>query len=328
MYSGVVGLEDTMEYRKLISFGKNSFVVSLPKAWVRQSKLKKGDLIYVEEAGQNLVLSNKEGAAPVEDRETVINVDGKSAALITREVNSAYISNSKTLTLKGKEVRSKIKQIQEIIQNLIALEIMEQTSDVIIAKDFLNMDKVSMDELIRKMDVVTRTMLRETGNIFNEDNYENINERDKDVNRLYFLIYRAVLYNLENPVKAMKNFKLNSIDLFKIHRVAFYIEGIADESRRTARYARLVKISPGDRKKVEQLLSTIMQLYMDTMKSIYNKDADLAYKLSETKIEFNKELEALEERNRSLDNFVQMTGRIKRMISHIHNLGRHSYTPL
>ncbi len=44
-----------MEYRKLISFGKNSFVISLPKAWVRHSKLKKGDLIYVEEASDHLM---------------------------------------------------------------------------------------------------------------------------------------------------------------------------------------------------------------------------------------------------------------------------------
>ena len=30
-----------MDFRKLISFGKNSFVVSMPKAWVNKFNLKK-----------------------------------------------------------------------------------------------------------------------------------------------------------------------------------------------------------------------------------------------------------------------------------------------
>ena len=38
-----------MEFRKLISFGKTSFVMSLPKGWVVKNKLKKGDLIALEE---------------------------------------------------------------------------------------------------------------------------------------------------------------------------------------------------------------------------------------------------------------------------------------
>ena len=49
-----------MEYRKLISFGKSSFVVSLPKSWIKQNKLKKGDLIHFEDEGNNLVIKKKE----------------------------------------------------------------------------------------------------------------------------------------------------------------------------------------------------------------------------------------------------------------------------
>ena len=49
-----------MEYRKLISFGKNSFVVSLPKSWIKQNKLIKGDLIHISDNGSDLILSKKE----------------------------------------------------------------------------------------------------------------------------------------------------------------------------------------------------------------------------------------------------------------------------
>ena len=35
-----------MEYRKIIEFGKSSYVVSLPKPWLNAKKLKKGDACF------------------------------------------------------------------------------------------------------------------------------------------------------------------------------------------------------------------------------------------------------------------------------------------
>ncbi len=315
-----------MEYRKLISFGKSSFVISLPKSWIVQNKVKKGDLIYLEENGPNLLLSRSESVKNNEEKKITINVDGKSLLLITREVNSAYILNNRIITLKGKEIKNNIKELQSVIQNLIALEIMEQSSDSITAKDFLNMKKVSVDELIRKMDVVTKTMLNECKDIFIEDNYKNTNERDKDVNRLYFLLYRIVLYNIENPMNALKEFKLTSIDFLKYLYVGFYIEGIADEARRTARFLRLLKISSADKDKLVGILSEIIQQYFDTMKFIYNKDSENVLKLSELKKIFNDKLDELEKSNPEIKYYCTIIHRIRRMISYIHGLGRVSYT--
>ncbi|MBI2662037.1 phosphate uptake regulator PhoU [Candidatus Woesearchaeota archaeon] len=315
-----------MEYRKLISFGKNSFVVSLPKNWVRQSKLKKGDLIYIEENNQKLILSKGDSEKGTEERQRVILIDGKSITLIEREINAAYIANCRNIILKGVELKSKIKELQRAIQNLIALEIMEQTSDVIYAKDFLNMDKVSIEELIRKMDVIARTMIKESSRIFAEDNYENINDRDRDVNRLYFLLYRAVLYNLEYPMKAFKNFNYMPVDLLKFHFIGFYIEGIADEVRRTARFARKISVSAHDKKQLEQFFDKVERYYTDTMKAIYAKDSELGLKLSELKKAYLTELEELERKNMQVPDFIKMLSRQRRLVSFVHNLGRTVYT--
>ena len=87
-----------MEYRKLISFGKSSFVVSIPKPWINKQNLKKGDVLYFEETEENLILSAKEKETDEEKKTTInnqfiyfrnhlalfedcINCDRKSAAL-------------------------------------------------------------------------------------------------------------------------------------------------------------------------------------------------------------------------------------------------------
>mgnify|MGYP001567062082 FL=1 len=313
-----------MEYRKLISFGKSSFVVSMPKSWVNQNKLKKGDLIYLEESGQNLLLSKSDIKKEEENKTKVIAIDGKNINLIAREVNSSYILNFKTIVLKGKEIKDRIKEIQEIFQNLIALEVMEQTANTIVAKDFLNMEQVSVEEIIRKMDIITRTMMKESFGALTSDNYENINQRDKDVNRLYFLLYRTILYNFEHPSNAIKKLKMNPMQLSNHLFMGFYLEGIADETRRTARFSRFIKVGAKDKITLLTFLSKIEQYYLDTMKAIYDKDGAWALRLSDSKLNLNHELDVLEKNNTEY-NFMNMVSRLRRMLSYIHSLGRIVY---
>ena len=93
-----------MEYRKLIAFGKSSYVISLPKAWIRQQKMKKGDLIYLEERENSLLLSSKIQGSP-EPKKITISVDNKKIPQIRREVNAAYIENYREIALVGKQLK-------------------------------------------------------------------------------------------------------------------------------------------------------------------------------------------------------------------------------
>lgn len=315
-----------MEYRKLISFGKSSFVVSLPKPWVRQNNLKKGDMIHVDATGPSLLLSSNGSEKTKEEKQKVILIDGKTNFDINKEVCSAYIQNYSQIILKGTQIKNKVKEVQEAVQSLIALEVMEQTSNSIIAKDFLNMDTVSVKELVRKMDIVTRTMMLESCAIFNDDNYKSLNERDRDVNRLYHLHYRAILYNLENPLKALKNFNLTGLDLLRSKYIGFYIEAIADETRRIARYARLMKVSAQKQKEIQGLLQRIYDYYVETMKAAHNNDVELSLKLSGYKRKFDKELKKFEPETPHIPHLNGAINRMQRMISLIHNLGRVLYT--
>ncbi|MBT6774192.1 phosphate uptake regulator PhoU [Candidatus Woesearchaeota archaeon] len=315
-----------MEYRKLISFGKSSYVVSIPKPWVIQNKLKKGDHIYIEESGSNLILSKKESSEKKENKRKIIDIDKKSPHWIWREVCSGYILNNHEIVLQGSEIKNKVKELQNVVQNLIALEIMEQTSDTIVAKDFLDMDNVSLLELIQKMDVVTRTMINESCQVFEECNYDSINDRDKDVNRLYFLLYRAALFNMENPTKAMKNFKLTPMDMLRSLFMGFYIEVIADEVRRAIRYARMIEGSPEIKKQIKSFLEKMRDYYVGTMKSFYKKDIEAAFKLSDLKMDFEKDLDKLENEVQKIEHLNKVVNRLQRLVTNIHNLGRIVYT--
>jgi len=138
-----------MEYRKLIAFGKSSYVISLPKAWIRQQKMKKGDLIYLEERENSLLLSSKIQGSP-EPKKITISVDNKKIPQIRREVNAAYIENYREIALVGKQLKQQSAELLDMARSLIALEVLEITTEKIVTKDFLDMDKVSIKELIKK----------------------------------------------------------------------------------------------------------------------------------------------------------------------------------
>ncbi|MBI2665723.1 phosphate uptake regulator PhoU [Candidatus Woesearchaeota archaeon] len=314
-----------MEYRKLISFGKSSFVVSLPKNWVRQNKLQKGDLIYFDDNGPNLILSKQENKHDDEEKEITIQTDKKSTRQIQREIISAYIRNYKTIILIGEELKNKVEDIQKIIQNLVALEILEQTSKKIVAKDFLNMPETEIKSLIKKMDVTVRSMLSDCKLIFTDDVYTNIKHRDSDVNKLSFLVYRAIRYGLEHPIIIDKKYHMSSNELLSLWWVVFNIENVGDDAKRIARYVQSMEFNPEMKNKFLSILDKLDKNYVQLMNSLYKNDQFLAHAIHETKKETIAQCDDFYKRYHQTMWCGHLVNQLKSLATNIHNIGRSVY---
>jgi len=320
----MLGGINKMEYRKLIAFGKSSFVVSLPKAWINKQNLQKGDVIYFNEEDNNLLLSAS-AEKKDEHKEIIIEVDGKDIKQIKREVFGAYIRNYKTITLLGNEIKIKAKDINSIIQRLMALEVMEQTSKKIVAKDFLNFDDVSIDNIIRKIDIVIRAMIEDCENMFKEDSYDSINYRDNDVNKLVFLVFRIVKYGYENPSYMSKRFNLNTGGLSNFWLMASHLESVADEVKRIARKLKTIELNNKEQKSYWELLTQIKDSYLQIMKSYYNMDVDAAHKVINQRESLIEQCEDFYKKNKNVFGIGFLVDRTKSMIIHVCHLGRVLY---
>ncbi|MBU0459802.1 MAG: AbrB/MazE/SpoVT family DNA-binding domain-containing protein [Nanoarchaeota archaeon] len=312
-----------MEYRKLISFGKSSYVVSLPKNWVNQQNLKKGDLIYIDENEGNLVLQPQ--PSKIDEKEIFINIDGKSLSHIKRELISAYIKNNRTITFLGNEIKNRAKDLQPIIQSLIALEVMEQDSKKIVAKDFLNFESISTQSLIRKMDILIRSMLTDCENMFTEDTSESINYRDNDVNKLTFLIFRIAKFGLENPAYVGKYFNLKSNSLLSLWALAADMELMADEVKCVAGYMHNIKLN---KKKQEEFVVIIKQArenYQKIMKAYYDQKGENVHEAINDKEELINRCVNFYLENREVQWIGFLTNRTKGIIKHIAHIGRTVY---
>ncbi|MBR9683173.1 phosphate uptake regulator PhoU [Candidatus Woesearchaeota archaeon] len=314
-----------MEYRKLIAFGKSSFVVSLPKAWVIKQKLQKGDTLYFKEQDGSLVLSPKEKESALEEKEGIINIDGKNIRRIQRELFTSYIKNYKKITFVGNDIKEKAKLIQNSIQKLVAVEIIEQDSKKIIAKDFLNIDDINIDQLVRKMDVIAKSMLEDCRNMFEEDTCENINFRDNDVNKFHFLIFRIVWFGLENPSLVMKKFNLNSNNLLNLWWLAYSIERIADCTKRIARYMQRTKLDQKSQQEFKEILASVGADYIGMMKGYYAKDPEIVHQLLQNREETVKRCDTFFLQNKEAPFIGYLMDNTKALLVNTHAIGRMIY---
>ncbi len=316
-----------MEYRKIIKFGNSSHIVTLPNDWLKKNKLNKGDTIYFEENGNNeLIFSPRLLKKEKELKEIIINTNDKKVDRVKREIISAYLNDYTTIKISGDNIRKYESDVRQTIQNLMALEIVEQGNNFIIAKDFLDLNTISVDTIVRRMDTILRSMMDDIKNANKNTNFLQIVSRDEDVNRLMFLGIRILRSSLKDPSTA-KSLKITSYQVLEHWSIINNIEKIADETKRLARF--LEKIKKADKETFERILvlyDKIEATYLNAMKAYYNQDIELAYSLSSAKKNLSEEFTVLYQKNFDKKNIPIITENLKETISVVHNILRRVFS--
>jgi phosphate uptake regulator len=264
-----------MEYRKIIGFGKSSFVVSLPKSWIASNNLKKGSSVSLTEENDKIVIS----ATPIPDSrdgDTSITIDtkGKSDKFLQREIISAYISGYNAIHIRGDDIKEKRKAINDACKNLVALEIIKQDDTAIVAKDFLDITDINLKELIRKIDNNVRSMSHDTIDMLKskgsghlspsnrEELLGQIYERDDSINKLSFLCFRSIKDMLMNPSKTRESM----IDLFKAWTTVMYLERTGDEMKRLYRNALDIDLTKKEIEEITAAVKEVADIYKNVMR--------------------------------------------------------------
>ncbi len=217
-----------MESRKIIKFGTSSYVITLPFEWIKKNKLEKGNILNLIENKNSLFLTIKKEK---EEKRAEINIDGKVLKLFNRELISYYLKNFKYIKITGKNIIDKLEEIRILKDKLSSLEIVEIKSNSITLKDLtsptelnvkniileiVNMEKVFFDEIIKKDKKKIHFL---------------ISNLDKNINKLSFLGYKAINYNLDT----WKNTDQLKNEIY-YWRIISSFETIGDITKRLTRY--------------------------------------------------------------------------------------------
>jgi len=276
-----------LHIRKLVKAGIASHTVSLPKNWLSKNKLNKGSIIYIVEEGDNTlrIKTNLEQKSK-EKKEKRIQTEKKNLDEIQREITSAYLNNYSKIIISGKDLNKKASQIRQMLHDFVALEIVEQTSQHIIAKDMLNLSEVSINKTIRRMDMILRSMLIDSMSQ-DQDTSHTLSHRDCDINRLYFLLFRLLKHSLvDDLVAAALDLKRTQI-LGKWYLI-LNLQNLANAGKKINTLAN--QLNKKDFLTFKESVKQINQNYLDVMKSYFTNNKNQANKVAQARRETEENL--------------------------------------
>jgi len=213
-----------MEARKLQRVGA-SYLISVPKHWVDSNGLKKGSMVIVHERADGmLILDPGLAEAPLRQRSVITNPSN-----VARDILAGYLAGNDVVEINlGKEMTPTLKrEVKGMADFLVGVEILEEDAS-----------KMTLQCLIpRSIDAIT--YLRRTYGIaakMHEDAIrsfirndqelaQDVLDRDREVDRLYFLVVRQLRKAIASPIGDLM---LSPLNLLDYRLVAKEVEAIAD----------------------------------------------------------------------------------------------------
>ena len=185
-----------MDVRRVQMTGGSSYIITLPKEWVKKSNIEKNDPVGLLSQSDGTLLVTSEMNRKNHQRIKEFKVDEKSnERFLFRKLIGAYISGFDSIEIKSKgRMTPKIrKTIRKFIQTTIGQEVVEETDNKVILKDLLNPAEMPFHRSIKRMHIMVKGMYEDTINAIRTKDKklaEDVILRDNEIDRLHWLIAR------------------------------------------------------------------------------------------------------------------------------------------
>jgi phosphate uptake regulator len=262
---------ETMEIRRVQMTGGSSYIITLPKEWIKSLNIKKNDPVGLfSQSDGNLLVTAKI------DREHIHRIKEFDTTKITeqkfllRRLIGAYIAGYDSIKVTSSTRMSPLVKmtVREFTQATIGQEIVEETDTYILIKDLLNPAEMPFDRTIKRMYIIAKGMHEDIMSAIQRNDKklaEDVLSRDNEIDRLHWLIARQnniILRNISFAEKMGITIELATTS-FLISRI---IERIGDHIIRIAKNA--VNLTE---KKVDELLIEKLQSASQFSLEIFNK---------------------------------------------------------
>lgn len=201
-------MSENEETRKIQFTGKSSYIVTLPKDWINELGLKRGDQLKIARKGATAleVYPPKHEAKSSKKEHAVLEIDREEEpSSIVRKLISLYFLGFKTITIKPKGLRLNPAQrstVKESVKKmLMGSEITSDSSTEITVQVLVNLLELSVDGAFKRMVHLAKSMCTDAILAARENNAELAREvinTDDEVDRFGFYIIRQLKIAIQN----------------------------------------------------------------------------------------------------------------------------------
>jgi phosphate uptake regulator len=269
-----------MEIRRVQMTGGSSYIITLPKEWIKASNIKKNDPIglLTQSDGTLLITSKMKQEQLYKLKKFDTSKIPKHTFLLRRLIGTYIAGYTSIIVVSPSRMPAEVRNvIKTFTQTTIGQEIVEETDNSITLKDLLNPAEMPLDRTIKRMQVIVKGMNEDTLRALKTGDTKLADEivsRDTEVDRLHWLVarqYHMILQNVSLAEKMNITIGLSST-YFLISRI---IERIGDHIVRIAQNIQHLKTNKQNQDiidKIETASSLAVDIFNKSIGAFFRKD--------------------------------------------------------
>ncbi len=230
--------EKDLGYRRVQSTGRGSYIISLPKEWVKDIGLKRGSEIAFEvQPDSSLVLVPRKLKETVDEeskqKEYCVNVDPKEEPQSTlRMIKALYAIGADIIHIRFKTVEDaekyKTGTKNFVRDTFLGSEIIDETDDEITVQILIKHSEFPIEKAVRRMAIVALSANKDAiAALKNRSStlFDSVINAHNDVDRLGLYVVRQLKYGIERNLfrelgfKTPKEFLLFRITVNEIQNI-------------------------------------------------------------------------------------------------------------
>ncbi|MGD0476823.1 MAG: phosphate uptake regulator PhoU [Nitrososphaerales archaeon] len=289
-----------MDFRKVQKTGGNSFVVSLPKTWVKDVELKPKDTVVIitQPDSSLLIIPKRELREATKSEATIEVTPGSDKDALLRHFISFYLAGYDIIRINmGRSDSSLRGSIREgIRRKLVGVEIIEESQAGILTQCLSGYIDLPLKKALERMAIIAAGMITDAAAALDDDTEgiaQEVIERDDEVDRFYHFILRQLNIAVRDRSVIQEIGLSSARDCLGYRLVAKSTERVADHAVSIAAQAEALKSVPeGAVKKVQEMTALSRKIFESSITALLRLDA----KMAEEAISKMKEVARLEEK--------------------------------
>jgi len=286
--------------RRIMSLGRSSMVISLPKNWMQLNELKKGDVVsFAIQRDRSLVVYPR-AKKKTKTREITLRIgQDEEESLITQKIIGAFLNGYSGVTLISEKIFS-IPQ-RKAVRNMagrLYMRVMESDSKGMYIQTLTDESKASIEQAIQRMHLISYSMCEDAFASLKNDDValaKSVFSLDDDVDHFSFFILRLLRKAAQDTVLA-NELRIDPLDCMDHQTLVYRIEHAADY---TADIARHIVMLHGSQQKIPDDVLELMvtagtdavDLYVKAVNAFFSRDVPFSVEI----MKYQKRIEKLDQ---------------------------------
>ncbi|WP_455279199.1 PhoU domain-containing protein [[Eubacterium] cellulosolvens] len=280
-------VEKREEVRKIQVTGRGSYIVSLPKYWVKQRNLERREqIVFSIEDDGSLRITPRTKIKKKKFHETTIYVsENQDLESLTRKMIALYLMGFNFIRIKTSKERFGSEQTDNIRNfvrsKLVGTEVVTESPNEIALQVLISYPELTVENALRRMVIITLSMVKDAVMAFINVDKElalEILKMDNEVDRFGFYIVRQ-LKTASQDRSIIPHIGLTTgRDIIGYRLVGKSVERTADHAAKIATIVSQMRqpIMPKLAQKIDKMCKLSMDIFQEALTSLYRRDYDMA----------------------------------------------------